>query len=683
MAEYTINRTAAAQAAALLRDLLQTEIPEGDFTEGSAISDMLIDGHAVITGYLQNQVQVIRNRQSLRTLQYLPESESVSDAADAILDNFFRTRAQGRFAKGVATLRFSQRQDVLIPRSARFFKTTSLVFYIDSNVDLFIFGTDLRPDINGNGEVVSYSTTVFMTAARVGADYNVTAGRFISFDRFNAFLSSVENLSAFSGGESVQSTADFVSRSTNAIALRALINERSNDATLLETFPDVQSTTTVGYGDPEMVRDLVKNVANSFTIHVGGHMDIFVRQPIQEITQRLSLNTLQFRNDNRNLIFRHTITTPSGSFIAAGVVAGDILRIAASTVFETAFDYVITRVDIEELEISAQVPFPIATDELTPVPGIAYSIGNNYPAFNDKVSVAVATSDATTSRQISEFNRTQLPGVPTYSIKKVELLGPTLPAAMLPYADPVSGNVIFTERKNAAITTTPPVGSPLGFYVNIKNPQESQSAYTVAMLEVGWPAVPLTNLVVDVTYETPTNFLSVHTYVASRFNRPACSSTLTRAAHPVYVYAAIPYKQRTTPVSPLSTTVPTFDSVAAEKAMQTYINDYQSTEALDVSLIATEARSVSDAVASIYTFKVTYELYLPDGRVMLYETEDKITVFPDETTSSARLVNGADFGLPTTGYAVALRTLLTNQGISDRVTRYRATDGAVVFDRRA
>jgi hypothetical protein len=93
---------------------------------------LLIDGHAIITGFLRQQIQNARNRQSLITLRYLPESESTSDAADTILDNFFRTRAQGKFAKGVATLYFSQRGDVLIPRTTRFFKSSALVFYIDS-----------------------------------------------------------------------------------------------------------------------------------------------------------------------------------------------------------------------------------------------------------------------------------------------------------------------------------------------------------------------------------------------------------------------------------------------------------------------------------------------------------------------------------------------------------------------
>lgn len=679
MAEFTINRAAAEEAATLLRNLLQTEIPEGDFTEGSAVSDILIDGHAVIAGFFKNQIQVIRDRQSLLTLKDLPESESVSDAADAILDNFFRTRSQGKFSKGVATLRFSQQIDVLVPRSTRFFRTTSLVFYIDSSTDLFIPASELRPDIDSNGLVASWSVRVFLTAARVGADYNIDPGRFVSYDRFNANLIAVENLSKFQNGTSVQSTSDFISKSTNAIALRALINERSNDATLIENFSDIESTTTVGYGDVEMIRDVVKNVANSALLHVGGHMDIFLRQPIQEIVERIQINTLQARNDNRIVILRHDVGTPSGSFITAGVIPGDILRIE-SGVPEAPFQFVVTAVRATELEISPRTPFSLATDEQPTIPALAYSVGNNYPIFNNKAVVA-PTTNAVTSRLFSEFNRVELPGLPTYLIKKVELI-PPIPVSLEAYKDPVTGNVIFTARKNTPTLTYPALGTELGFYVTIKNPEESQSARAIAMLEIGWPAVDLTGLTVEITYETPTGFSDVDTYVNDRFNRPACSNTLARAYHPVYLYASIPYRQRSTPTTPLSTVIPTFDQTTAQTDLQTYVNNYRETEPLDVSLLATKARETSSAVASIYTFKVTYQLYLPDGRVVTFETDDKITVFPDEVTSSARLVNTADFGLPSSGYANKLKKLLVDQGISDRVTRYRATDGAIVFERR-
>lgn len=680
MADYKIDSAAANEAAALLRSLLQSEVPTGDFTEGSAVSDLLIDGHAIIAGYFKNQIEVIRQRQSLLTLQDLPDTESVSDAADALLDNFFRTRSSGTFSKGVATLYFSQRQDVLIPRTTRFFKTSALVFYLDSDADLFISASDMRPDIDANGLVTRYSTTVFLTAERVGSAYNVTPGLFVSFDRFNALLLSVENLSKFSYGTTAQTTADFITKSTNAIALRSLVNARSNDATLLERYSDIEATTTVGYGDPEMIRDLVTNVSNSVALHVGGHMDIFVRQNIQEVVERLSVGALQTRNDGKVLILRHSSGTPSSSFLLAGVVPGDILTIGEG-VPEAPFQFVITGVSATELEIAARTPFSIATDESSTPVGLAYTVGNSYPSFRNKVNVP-STTLAVTSRQFSAFNQFQMPAFPAYAIKSVELLGP-LPPPMLPYADALTGNVIFTARKNAPTLLAPATGNELGFFVSVKNPEETLSSRAIAMVEIGWPSVDLTGLSADVTYETQTGFSAVDAYVNSRLNRPACSNTLLRAFHPVYLYVSIPYRPRNTPADPLSTVIPIFDPVAAAVSLTAYLNNYRETEPLDVSLIATKARETSAAIAAIYAFSAQYDLMIPDGRLLRFETDDKITVFPDGTSSSARLTNPTDFGFPSVGYYTALAKLLSDQGITDRVTRYRVSDYAVVFERKA
>ena len=685
MADYDIDRSAAAEAAALLRNLLQTEVPQGDFTEGSATSDLLIDGHAIITGYLRKQISVVRQRQSLLTLAALPASESVSDAADAILDNFFRSRRQGNFAIGAATLRFSARQDIFIPRTSRFYKTATLAFYVDSTTDVFIPASDLRADIDTNGLISSYSTNVYLKAERVGTAYNISPGAFVAFDRFNALLLSVENLATFGSGTSVQTTSDFIAKSRNAIALRALINERSNDALLLDRFIAIESTTTVGYGDPEMMRDRVANVSNSVTLHVGGHMDIFVRQDIQEGVEQLVVGEPQTRNDGRALTLRHSAISSDSSpavtsFLSAGVIPGDILRVSGLP--EGLFEFVITAVRATEIDIALRTPFSIATDELSSPTPLSYSIGNVYPAFDDKVIVATPTTNATTSRRFTEFNRFQLPAGPVYDIRSVELVAP-VPTGLLAYADSLSGNVNFTARKNAVTITPPATSDPLGFYVTVKNPLEAQSNRAITMVELGWPTVDLTGATVNITYEMPVDFDAVDTYVSSRMNRPGCSNTLARAYHPIYLYVSIPYRPRTTPFDPLSTVIPVFDSAAAALSMTYYLNNYRETEPLDVSLIATQARATSTAIAAIYSFMVSYDFILPDGRVMAFETDDKVTIFPDGVTNGARLMNPADFGLPRTGYYAALRKILTDLGVSDRVTRYRVSANALTFDRRA
>jgi hypothetical protein len=232
MADYTINAEDVTTAAQLLRDVLTTKNPDNDYTEGSVLGDTIVDGHATAFALLRKQLADIKNRLSLRDISKLGDSESVRDAADAILSNFYRSRDQGRFAKGAASLHFSQRVDVLIPRRTRFFRTPQLVFYLEGTADLFIPSTTMRPTIDATGRVVDYVVPVNLTAARVGSLYNQQAGRFVAVDPFSPFLTYAENLSPFVYGDDLQSTSAFIATSQNAFSLRALVNARSNDALL-------------------------------------------------------------------------------------------------------------------------------------------------------------------------------------------------------------------------------------------------------------------------------------------------------------------------------------------------------------------------------------------------------------------------------------------------------------------
>lgn len=681
MSDYNATtRLAVENARDVIREQLRANVPGIDVNKNSVVGNMLVDGHAVVFQYLRDQIEGARNRQSLLRLKDLPESESVADAADALLSNFLRTRAQGKFAKGVAQLLFSDRADILIPaNNVRFFKTPQLVFYLDSATDLFIPASELRPVLDGNGLVQAYAATVFLTAARTGEDYNIPAGAFIGFDRFNSLLLGVQNPLAFEGGLGVQSTADFVAGSTSAISLRALVNARSNESVLTNEFDTtVTSTTTVGYGDPEMVRDLVA-LPNGARVHVGGHMDIYVRQPIREVVDRFTFGVAANRNDGRILTFRHPLTTPGGSFITSGVKVGHILRISAG--LSSPLSYRIVAVRDEELEVEPTLPFEVATDSLTTLTSLTYSVGTNYPRFDNKVPTTTST-DAVTSSLFTQKNRVQLSALPVLRVKRVEIVAP-YPAELAPFADPSTGNVIFTAQKNAPLLTAPGVGAELGFFVECLTPELACSAKGVVMVEAGWRDFDLTGVTVQITYDSAADFSAVHGYVSDRNIRNSNSNALVRAPHVVYVYASIPYRQRTTPINPLSTEIPVFDEVAAQSAVQTYLSNYRELEPVDAQLIGTKVREASNGAATIFTFAAQYTLPLPNGLLAQYETSDLITIFPDERTSTARLLNPQDFGLPSTGYAAGLRALLQNMGLSDRVTRYSAANGAIVFERRS
>lgn len=678
MAETDVSAADVQEAATFLRALLLANIPDGDFTEGSPLSDFVIDGHAISFAYLRKQLKVILDRQSLRTIRNLADSQGVTDAADAILDNLFRERDAGKFARGAVTVHLSSRVDVPIPHATRFFRTRSLVYYPDADGQTLLQAADLRPNLDSSGAVVDWSGSLNVVAARVGLDYNQDSpGRFVAVDRISPFLLYAENLAPLSGGDGVQSTTDFVNKSRTAMALRAIINPRSNDATLTELFSAVTQVTTIGYGSPEMVRDVITESASGLTLHVGGFGDLYARLPVQEVVERVLLNTPTPRADQRITVFRDTVPA-SGDFRVAGVRPGQILVIAQGLP-EAPFQFVVAAVRQDELDIVPRVPFSTATDELAVTPTFKYTIGDNYPLFDNKVNASGGVTTAATSRALAVFNAASLAGRPIYRVKQVELIGAG--AALDPYRDALTGTVLFRVRANQPVFVTPRPGSPLSFRVRCLNPTEGQSLRAVTVLEVGWPALDLTGFSIEVTYDTLSGFETVASYVADPNNRPTAENSLVRGHHPVYVACTIPYRL-TGFQDPFGPAPLPFSASAAVAQLARFINTYQAATPLDQSALATEARATSDLVASIYPFVVNYTLYAPTGDVYLYQTQDVVTITPDGTTTAV-LLNPLDVGLPATGYFAALATRLKGLGVSDRTTRLVASPDELAFTARS
>lgn len=658
-------------AAGILRAVLEAKITDGDFSEGSSISDLVIDPNSIIYALIQNLITDLKTKQSLLKLRNAPNDTDTSDAVDAILSNLYCSRSQGSFARGTAIIHFSQKVDVPINRNTRFFKTQSNVFYLDSDADLFIAAEDLKPNVNSSGQIIDWTCNVFLKAARVGEEYNLDKGRFVGYDKFNAFVTYIENATKFSQGLNVQSSKDFIDDSEDAISLRALINARSNNALLKKVFPLIEKITTIDYGSPEMVRDIIKQLASKISLHIGGSTDIYIRLALQENVERVIVQELTPRADGRAFIFRDT----GNDFIANNVVAGDVLIINAG-VPEVPKQYKIVKINSSnELEISTQVPFKYITDEENPVPALAYSIGNNYPNYNNKLNILVPTANATTSRSEAKKNTIVLSGRPLYRIKKIELLSSF--GALEPYRDATTQSILFKDRVNKEITTVPPIGSELKYRVVIKNQEESQSQLAVNTVELGWPAIDLIGQEIEVTYDTLGGFDTVHNYVISDDNRPTGANTLVRAEHPIYVNFIVQYKLR---ASVTDTASVELDDTTVENELIDYINNYTDSETMDVSILTSKIRELAPNISTIYPIVINYDLFLPDGRVIKFQTTDKITVKPS-ADDGVTILNASDFNLTSTDFLGLLNILLL-QGVSDRNIRYLAVEDTITFIRK-
>jgi hypothetical protein len=651
MASIEINAEDLRRADVFLTTYLKDKIPDADFSEGGVVRDFTVKAVAYLFAYLEKERQAVRDRQSLLTLGALPEDESVDDAVDALLSNWFIKRKQGKQALLTATLHFSKAVDITLPATVKFFRATDLVYLPKQTTVQVIPASELRPTVAADGTITDYTVNVTLIAQTVGDAYNAQPGRFIGVDPFNPFFLYAENLAEGADGRSVETTSQLLERAPTAISVRNLINGRSIDTVLKDAFPNIARIVTVGFGEEEMIRDLATEAITRLKMHVGGHNDIYVSLPRTEITETLTVGGLYARADNVINILRDPAGWP-------GVTVGHVLRVSAGLP-DVPREFIIVAMDADELVVHPRTPFTVATDEQTPPGTVSYSVGTLSPSFDNTLPLRTT---GTTSRRLQTPGRVVLTAQPHYGIKRVEVLG-----------SPVT---VLGTRVNGA----PGLDE---YQVQVRVPGNAQSAKAVTEIIVN---AAYEGQQLRVTYETLVGYGEVQQYVTDRFERVVVANPLVKAFHPVYLSFSALYRA--------SNMTPKEVNDLLAPAANIFINTFDSIEAIDAGSILSHLRNAFPSI-QLAPFKIDYTLIAPDGQVYAYETTDVVSIYPD-SVNGARLLNGLALKTPILNADLdplvgtnapliaaandALRAQLKDSGVSDRVVSYLSRQADLTFD---
>lgn len=662
MATITLDEQALANADTFLTAYLKEKVPDADFSQGSVVRDFVITSIAFMFAFLEQERKTTRDQQSLLALSTQADSEAVSDAVNALLSNWFITRKTGQTARLTATLHFSQAADVPLSTTTRFFRTSDLIYVPDITTATTIPASQLVPTFNTNNVVTEYTTTVNLRAQEIGANYNVPIGRFLSADQFSPFFTYAENTSAVSGGTYEESTPELLARAPTAISVRNLVNARSIDTVLRETFVGVTRVLSVGFGEPEMLRDLSSEFVTRLRMHMGGFTDIYVQLPIIEVVETGTVGGVFTRPDDVIVVFRDLTANYLGG---PAVLPGDTLRVV-SGLRDSPREYTIRSVEATVLTISPRSPFSEPTDEVGTY--CSYTIGNTAPNYSDKrVVAATMVSGGQTSRTIQTPGRITLQGRPHYRIKRVELFETATPAT------------IETLSTGSQVNGAPLAGQ---FRVHGVMKENAQSAFAVDQVEINLTGYVDGATQMRVTYDTLVDYAEVQALVRDRFERVLASNPLVKGYTPVYISVSIAYR-----LAIGATT--TLNESDAKISLAGFINTFDLTRTLDLTAIQQHLRENFPNVGVIVSPTiVAYTLYAPDGQIYKYDTKDIVSVYPSYPSNNARLVNGAspapegirvpilnadmDPSLNSTneGLVAAANTTLRNQlallGVSDR-----------------
>jgi len=238
-----------------LRTKIQEHFPDFDLRQGTAFRDMLIKPTSVLVQPYRDQANIIKRNLSLKNHEVM-----IPEEMDSLVSNLFVSRRGGGLSSGTVRLYFTEVSSVTVPVDTQFQTSGGLVFFPQSTV------TFLAEEVALNKDGLFFFVDVQVVSEENGEEYNIDPNSivFITGGPDNVFK--VDNLNAFSSGVDEEDNATLRSRTEYSISVRDLVIKKSIQAVLLENFPALREVVPIGYGDPEMQRDVIPVIMQLLTI---------------------------------------------------------------------------------------------------------------------------------------------------------------------------------------------------------------------------------------------------------------------------------------------------------------------------------------------------------------------------------------------------------------------------------
>lgn len=226
---------------------LQQLYPRLASDDGDNITDLLIKPATLLWD------PVVRENTRVRQgLSFSDPTTLTLEEADALGGNFFIPRRRGQVAKGPGRIYFATPQNVTVTQNNFVTSRGGLVFF-PSEVQS-IRSAEMLLNVDSEG---LYYFDINLIASKSGEAYNLGPNELISIANLPAAVR-VTNLRRFRFGEPEESAVEYANRLEMSLGEKSMDTLRGIAAKILEAFPEVQRLNVVGFGDPEMQRDVVR-----------------------------------------------------------------------------------------------------------------------------------------------------------------------------------------------------------------------------------------------------------------------------------------------------------------------------------------------------------------------------------------------------------------------------------------
>lgn len=239
------------------KSILRTRFPELAANDGGALFDLLVKPLAVILQPFYAALSVVAANQSILNWEQMSQEE-----VDALLANFFYSRPEQEYATGTVRIYFQSPITVEVGDGVVFYTSDGLRFLPQFTQTI----TSAQMALQKHGDL--YYFDVAVVAEQPGDEYNVGVGE---VNRMSGLAQAVKvtNLQAMTGGTARVDNFSAIEAARQSISQRSLATYYGVVNILRELVPGLRAIQAVGYGDPEMTRDVITGGSAGYPVAWG------------------------------------------------------------------------------------------------------------------------------------------------------------------------------------------------------------------------------------------------------------------------------------------------------------------------------------------------------------------------------------------------------------------------------
>lgn len=227
---------------------LRREYPDIDTTSaGGQYRALLLGPIEALLTPLRAEIAQMRASRSMADPARLTRAEM-----DALLANLLGGRQEGARARLNVRVYFSERRAVAVTAGVNARTGSGLVFYATSS--LYVASDTLGQFVE-NGR---YYLDIETEAAEEGPEYNIEPGEIIEINGIPGAVSVTNKTGVTQAGELAESNVGALARIRSGTGERSPNTEGGISGLIYDTYPAVRDVRVVGYGDPEMKRDILR-----------------------------------------------------------------------------------------------------------------------------------------------------------------------------------------------------------------------------------------------------------------------------------------------------------------------------------------------------------------------------------------------------------------------------------------